>query len=67
MEENIKIEEQKKYRRHLYVFLSAFALTLALSWLLPVILSMSERTIERTLLACFAGFLVFFLIWIKKS
>lgn len=63
--ENKKIENS--HRKHMLVFLLVLFTAIILSRFLPGILNLSERTVERTVLAGFFIFLVSFLFWLKKS
>lgn len=67
MEEKENKITEKNYKKHLFVFLSAFFIVLLVSRFLPAILNISERPVERATLAGFLLFLVSFLFWLKKS
>ncbi|MEW5951670.1 MAG: hypothetical protein AB1637_07265 [Elusimicrobiota bacterium] len=67
MNEELKNESPKNYKKHLYVFLFFLFLTAAASFFLPSVLNIQERQVERTVLAFFGIFLSLFLFWLRKS
>ncbi len=59
--------KKDKNKKRLYVFLSFFLATAAASFILPSILNVQERQIERAALIIFAAFLLVFLVNLRDS